>query len=63
LKALFQRNGKGKSLFYKQDHLILTNDPSAQTITMTIKAEVKENTINIKGDGLLNIRHLMVSKA
>jgi hypothetical protein len=51
-----------KSLFYEQNHLIFTNDPSAQIVTMTIRVEVKENTVNKKGYGLLNIKHLMVSK-
>jgi hypothetical protein len=54
--------GKKVCLFYKQNHLILTNDPSAQIVTMTIRMEAKENTINIKGDGFFNIKHLMVSK-
>jgi hypothetical protein len=47
---------------YKQNHWILTNDPSAQIVTMTIRLEIKENMINIKGDGFFNIKHLMVSK-
>lgn len=56
-------------LCFKEMMFILQTKPfdidnwsSAQIVTMTTRVEVKENTINIKGDGFLKIKHLMVSK-